>query len=267
MRTDADDARRAARAEPARTRRPTSERVVIALRGIVLGFDETPVLDGVDLEVLEGETMAVVGPSGVGKSTVLKVILRLLIPDAGEVVVDGRELSSLSYEEILQVRRKMGMVFQEAALFDSLTVYENVAYPLREHTRLPEEAIEARVRHALDRVDLDPEELGDRLPAECSGGQKKRVGIARAIVHEPEILLFDEPTAALDPVTSATIVELMKRLQSELEVTSVVVTHDLRAAFRIATRVAVLREGRIAFLGTPDEMRRSEDPYLKLFLG
>ena len=263
MRIGAEDAVRAARPSV----EPRGERVVIELRGIVLAFDDAPVLDGLDLQVRDGETMVVVGPSGVGKSTVLKVILRLLHPDAGEVYVEGRDLSTLTYEEVLQVRRKMGMVFQESALFDSLTVYENVAYPLREHTRWPEAEIEARVRHALELVDLELEELGERLPAECSGGQKKRVGIARAVVHEPEILLFDEPTAALDPVTSATIVELIQRLQRELEVTSVVVTHDVRSAFRIATRIAVLREGKIAFLGTPDEMRRSQDPYVKLFLG
>lgn len=265
MRAEAERTRSEARV--ARGQEAAGERVTIALEGIVLGFGDEPVLDGVDLEVLEGETMVVVGPSGVGKSTVLKVILRLLIPEAGSVRVNGRELSTLSYEEILQVRRTMGMVFQESALFDSLSAYENVAYPLREHTRWPEPEIEARVERALRMVDLDAGEIGDRLPAQLSGGQKKRIGIARAIVHEPEILLFDEPTAALDPVTSATIVQLIRRLQSELEVTSVVVTHDVRAAFRIATRIAVLRDGRIGFLGTPEEMRVSDDPYVKLFLG
>lgn len=241
------------------------ERVLIALRGVALSFDTTEVLRGIDLDVYERETVVVVGPSGAGKSTILKIILRLLIPDAGEVVVEGREITRMSFEQILEVRRKIGMVFQEAALFDSLSVYENVAYPLREHMRLREGDVEARVRHALERVDLDFDELGDRLPAELSGGQKKRVGIARAIVHEPEILLFDEPTAALDPVTSATIVELIQRLQAGLEVTGVVVTHDVRVASRIATRIAMLRDGRIAFLGTPEEVRRSDDSYVRLF--
>lgn len=267
MKIDAEGVHQEIRRAPGSHGGPVSGRVIIALRGVWLAFEDTEVLRGVDLEVLEGETMAVVGPSGVGKSTVLKIILRLIIPDAGQVFADGRELSELSFDEILGVRRKIGMVFQEAALFDSLTVYENVAYPLREHTELSEQEIEARVRRTLDRVGLELEEHGDRLPAELSGGQKKRVGVARAIVHTPEILLFDEPTAALDPMTSATIVALIQRLQSELDVTSVVVTHDLRVAFQIASRVALLQDGRIAFLGTPEEMSGSDDPYVKLFLG
>ncbi len=268
MRIDAEEAGPQLRGGPPRARRGrASERVVIALRGVSLSFDETEVLRGIDLDVHEGETVTIVGPSGVGKSTILKIVLRLILPDAGQVYADGQEITSLPFDEILKVRRKMGMVFQESALFDSLTVYENVAYPLREHTRLSEEEVEQRVRHALELVDLSVEEHGNRLPAELSGAQKKRVGVARAIVHAPEILLFDEPTAALDPMTSATIVALIQRLQRELEVTAIVVTHDLRAAFQIADRVAMLRDGRIAFLGTPDQMLRSEDPYVKLFVG
>ena len=223
-------------------------------------------LRGVDLYVCAGETLLVLGESGTGKSTILKLILRLLVPDHGSVRVFGREITRLPFSEVLRMRRRIGMVFQGAALFDSLTVFENVAYPLRERTKLPDREIERIVRERLELVDLNADRVATRLPAELSGGMRKRVGIARAIVTDPEIILYDEPTAGLDPLAVETIVELIRRLQVELGVTSVVVTHDLRAGFKIASRVNLLRDGRIQFDGTPDELVAADDPYIRAFV-
>lgn len=239
--------------------------VVIELEDVWLSFDH-PVLRSVDLKVHEGETVVVFGESGTGKSTLLKLILRLLVPDRGRVCVFGQEITNLSFEEALDIRRRIGMVFQYAALFDSLTVYENVAYALRENTDLPESEIYDIVRERLEFVDLDPDQVMPQLPGELSGGMRKRVGIARAIAANPEIVLYDEPTAGLDPLAVDTIVELTLKLQRELGVTSVVVTHDIRAGFRVANCVNLLRDGRIAFRGTPDEMIASDDPYIRRFL-
>ncbi len=239
---------------------------VIELEDVWLAFDR-PVLRGVDLNVREGETVAVLGESGTGKSTLLKLILRLLVPDRGRVCVFGEDIVNLSFEEALAIRRHMGMVFQYAALFDSLTVYENVAYALRENTDLPEGEIEAIVRERLEFVNLDPDRVMAQLPGELSGGMRERVGIARAIAADPEIVLYDEPTAGLDPLAVDTIVDLTRKLQAELGVTSIVVTHDIDAGFRVANRVNLLRDGRIVFEGTPEEMLASEDPYIRAFLG
>lgn len=241
--------------------------IVVEARNLSLAFGENRVLCEISFQVPEGEALAIVGVSGCGKSTILKLILRLLVPDGGQIFIQGEDITQLSFQEILLVRRRMGMVFQESALFDSLTVYENVAFPLREHTKLPEPEVWSRVEEALIHVDLSLEEVGDRLPAALSGGQKKRVGIARAIVDEPAILFYDEPTAGLDPLTSRTIVQLMERLQAELDVTSIVVSHDVNAVFRVASKVALLNECRIIFYGTPDEMKTSEDPYVQEFIG
>ena len=175
--------------------------------------------------------------------------------------------SELSFEDALKVRQKMGMVFQGAALFDSMSVFENVAYPLREHTDLDDDEIEKRVRQKLEYVDLDPDKVMAKLPAELSGGMKKRVGVARGIANDPAILLYDEPTSGLDPLTTGTITRLIRKLQRETGVTSVVVTHDMRSAFGIATRIALLAKQRIVFLGTPEEMSASQDYYIRDFLG
>ncbi|NIW37646.1 MAG: ATP-binding cassette domain-containing protein [Gemmatimonadetes bacterium] len=238
---------------------------MIDVRDLSLAFAK-PVLCEVSFQVREGEALSILGPSGVGKSTILKLILRLLVPDGGQVVIDGEDINQLTFEEVLEVRQKMGMVFQAAALFDSLTVYENVAYPLREHMRLAESDVEDQVRQALALVDMELEEFGMRLPSELSGGQKKRVGIARAIVHQPKILLYDEPTTGLDPLTANTIVELIQRLQRELDVTSVVVSHDVRAVMAVSTHIAMLRDCRICFYGTPEEMEASTDEYVRQFI-
>jgi phospholipid/cholesterol/gamma-HCH transport system ATP-binding protein len=240
--------------------------IVIDARNLYLAFGDNVVLREISFQVREGESLAIIGPSGVGKSTILKIILRLLVPNAGQLLIDGEDINQLSFEEVLQVRQKMGMVFQAPALFDSLSIYENVAFPLREHTRLREHEIATRVGDSLSLVDMSLEEFGDRLPAELSGGQKKRVGIARAIIHEPKILLYDEPTTGLDPLTGRTIVKLIKRLQAELDVTSVVVSHDVRAVLETATHIAMLRDSRIIFYGSPEEFAEASDPYIREFI-
>lgn len=239
---------------------------VIALNHVDLAFDK-PILEDITLAAYVGETVAVVGESGTGKSTMLKLILRLLTPDRGSVEIDGEDIAHLSFDEALEVRKKMGMVFQGAALFDSMSVFENVAYPLHEHFRLSDEDVTARVREKLQFVDLDPDEVLDKLPSELSGGMRKRVGIARAMAGNPEIMLYDEPTSGLDPLTTGTITRLIMKLQRELNVTSVVVSHDIRSVFRMATKVALLSDRRIVYFGTPEEMTASDDPYIQSFLG
>jgi phospholipid/cholesterol/gamma-HCH transport system ATP-binding protein len=255
--------RRDEHAAPARDR--ALGEPVIQLEDVHLSF-ERPILRGIDLEVREGETLLVLGESGTGKSTLLKLILRLLLPDEGRIQVFGREITGLSFDEALEMRQSMGMVFQNAALFDSVSVFDNIAYPLRENTRMPEEEIEDVVRQRLTFVDLDPDQVAGQLPGELSGGQKKRVGLARAIATDPKIVLYDEPTAGLDPLTIGTIGDLTRKLQRERGVTSIVVTHDLRAGFRVASRVNLLREGRVAFDGTPEEMIAEDDDYIQRFL-
>jgi phospholipid/cholesterol/gamma-HCH transport system ATP-binding protein len=250
------------RPTPVKALRPT----VISLENVSLSFDE-PILQDVTFAAKEGETVVVVGESGTGKSTILKLLLRLLIPDKGRVCIDGEDITHLTFDDALEVRQKMGMVFQGAALFDSLTVYENVAYPLREHTTLREDEIEARVREKLDFVDLEPDKVMDQMPSELSGGMKKRVGIARGLANNPEIMLYDEPTSGLDPLTTATITYLILKLQRELGVTSIVVSHDIRSSFRMASKIALLENKRVGFFGTPEEMTGSEDPYIREFLG
>jgi phospholipid/cholesterol/gamma-HCH transport system ATP-binding protein len=239
---------------------------VIEVSHVDLSFD-VPILQDVSFTAREGETIAVVGESGTGKSTILKLLLRLLVPDRGTVSIDGQDITDLSFEDALKVRQKMGMVFQGAALFDSMTVFENIAYPLREHTDLSEEDIEARVREKLEFVDLEADRVMEQMPAELSGGMRKRVGIARGMANNPEIMLYDEPTSGLDPLTTGTITRLISKLQRELGVTSVVVSHDMRSVFRMASKVALLHDKRIVFFGDPEEMIASDDPYIREFLG
>ncbi|HWL38606.1 MAG TPA: ATP-binding cassette domain-containing protein [Gemmatimonadaceae bacterium] len=241
-------------------------RKIIALDNVTLSFDET-ILQDVSFAAKGGETIVVVGESGTGKSTILRLILRLLVPDKGRVSIDGQDITNLTFDEALKVRQKMGMVFQGAALFDSMTVHDNVAYPLREHTDLSEDEIEARVREKLDFVDLEPDKVSDQMPSELSGGMRKRVGVARGLANNPQIMLYDEPTSGLDPLTTATITYLILKLQRELGVTSVVVSHDIRSAFRMASKIALLANKKISFFGTPEEMTGSDDPYLREFLG
>jgi phospholipid/cholesterol/gamma-HCH transport system ATP-binding protein len=239
---------------------------VVELEAVDLAFDR-PILENVSFSAYKGETVVVLGESGTGKSTVLKLILRLLVADRGRVLIEGDDICALSFREALEVRSRMGMVFQGAALFDSLTVFENVAYPLREHTDLGDDEILRRVREKLEIVDLDPDQVLEKLPSELSGGMRKRVGIARGIANDPHIMLYDEPTSGLDPLTTGTITRLIMKLQRDLGVTSVVVTHDIRSAFRMATRVVVLADRSVRFSGTPEEMAASDDRYIRDFLG
>ncbi len=252
--------------QPTAEYRAQAANKVVQLDHIFLEF-EHPILQDVSFEGLEGETIVIAGESGTGKSTILKLLLRLLVPDRGEVYIDGEEITKLNFSDALKVRQKMGMVFQGAALFDSLTVHENIAYPLREHTGLTDEEIEVRVREKLNFVDLDADRVMDQMPSDLSGGMRKRVGIARGMANNPKIMLYDEPTSGLDPLTTATITHLIIKLQRELGVTSIVVTHDIRSAFRMASKIAVLADRKICFFGTPEEMSGSDDKYLRDFLG
>jgi phospholipid/cholesterol/gamma-HCH transport system ATP-binding protein len=239
---------------------------VVELDHVSLSFD-VPIITNVSFAACQGETIVILGESGTGKSTILKLVLRLLVPEHGRVLIDGDDITHLTFEEALLVRQKMGMVFQGAALFDSMTVFENVAYPLREHTDLNEDEIEERVHEKLRFVDLDPDRVSEQFPSELSGGMRKRVGIARGMANNPEIMLYDEPTSGLDPLTTSTITRLIMKLQRELGVTSIVVSHDIRSVFRMASKVALLTEQKITFFGTPEEMTASEDPYIQDFLG
>jgi phospholipid/cholesterol/gamma-HCH transport system ATP-binding protein len=235
----------------------------IVLSGVRKSFGERVILDSLDLTVEDGETLVVIGASGSGKSVMLKSIVRLLEIDAGTITVDGQNVATLEMGALHALRRNIGYVFQFAALFDSMTVYDNVAMGLR-RARLPEDEIEERVRDSLARVEMAGFE--DRLPAQVSGGQRKRVGLARAIATRPKYLLYDEPTTGLDPVTTTVIDRLVLRMNEELGVTSIVVTHDMTSAYRIGDRIAMLHKGSIRQVGTPDEIRATEDPVVKGFI-
>ncbi|MCG8470114.1 MAG: ATP-binding cassette domain-containing protein [Gemmatimonadetes bacterium] len=262
----AEEVRAEARRELETATTPERSSDLVELRDVRLSFGDNHVLNGITMGVGAGQTLCILGGSGVGKSTVLRLILRLLLPDSGEVLVEGRDISAVSNVDVLELRERMGMVFQGSALFDSLDVFDNVAFPLYEHTGMGDEAIMERVHEVLSFVDLDPDDVLRLLPAELSGGMRKRVAIARAIVHKPPILLFDEPTSGLDPITTRTIDELILKLRRELSVCAVVVTHDIRSAARIATETALLKDGQIIFNGTPEEMFSSEDSYVRTFL-
>ncbi|MGD8278762.1 MAG: ABC transporter ATP-binding protein [Gemmatimonadota bacterium] len=236
----------------------------ILLEDVHKAFGPKVVLQGVSLDVRDGETLAIIGGSGSGKSVLLKSIVRLLEPEQGRVTVDGKDVAGLRREELYQLRREVGYVFQFAALFDSLTVFDNVAMGLRRVAGLSEAEIRKTVQESLGLVEMTG--YDDRLPAEISGGQRKRVGLARAIATRPKYLLYDEPTSGLDPVTTAVIDELIMRMRRELGVTSVVVTHDMKSAYNVADRIALLYRGRIRFAGTPDEIRSSEDPIVRGFI-
>ena len=237
---------------------------MIKLVNVHKAFGPKHVLQGFTLDVSEGETMVIIGYSGTGKSVAIKHIVGLLEPDRGEVWVDGLEVPKLSRRELYDLRARIGYVFQFAALFDSLPVGDNVAMGLRKQEDLSEYEIQQRVHEALDLVDLP--NVADRFPAELSGGMRKRVGIARAIALRPKYILYDEPTTGLDPVTSAVIDELMIRMREKLGVTSVVITHDMRSAYTVGTRIAMLYQGKVRQVGTVDEIRRSSDPVVRQFI-
>lgn len=237
---------------------------VISLRQLNITFGTHTVLDNIDLDVYKGETLAVLGPSGTGKSTVLRSMIGLLEPNGGQILIQGEDVSGLDEDGWNRLRMKMGMVFQYSALFDFLTVGENVAFGLRQHTDKSDEEIQGIVTQMLDLVGLPGTQ--DLYPAELSGGMKKRVGLARAIAVNPEIVLYDEPTAGLDPIMSRNISRLIKKTQEQLHVTSVLVTHDMQSAFYAADRVAMLYEGHIVAIGTAEEMKNSTNPIVKAFI-
>jgi phospholipid/cholesterol/gamma-HCH transport system ATP-binding protein len=227
-------------------------------------FSGRPVLAGVDLAIGRGESVVILGGSGSGKSVLLRHAIALHRPDRGEVWVDGTEISGLDEEDLLETRKKVGMLFQAGALFDSMSVYRNVAFPLHEHTDWPEEKVAARVAEVLSLVELS--EVEDKMPADLSGGMRKRVALARAIALAPQAVLYDEPTTGLDPITANAINRLIRGLQARLGITSVVVTHDIQSAFHVADRIAFLHEGKISFSGTPAEAEASREPLLREFL-
>ena len=239
---------------------------MIQVRDLWKAFGDKEVLRGVSLDVPEGTTFVVLGASGSGKTVLLKHVIGLLKPDRGTVHVDGREISALTGRDLNEARRVFGMVFQGSALFDSMTVFDNVAFPVRERERrIPHDELLARVVESLRVVDLG-EDVLDEWPAQLSGGMRKRVSLARALVANPKIVLYDEPTTGLDPITTNSVDSMIDQAKVRRGVTSMVISHDIASAFRVADRLAVLYDGRIAAQGTPDEVRRSDDPYVQRFL-
>ncbi len=227
-------------------------------------FGENNVLRGVDLEVSQGESLVVIGGSGTGKTVLIRCIIGLVPPDEGEIYVDGVEITSLNEREMNEVRKKFGMLFQGGALFDSLSVWENVGFGLRQHKRLGDEEIRKIATEKLALLGL--KDIEDLMPAELSGGMKKRVSLARAIAMEPEILLYDEPTTGIDPVMADAINELIIRMKEKLNVTSIAITHDMKSAYKIADRIAMLFQGKIIEVGTPEEIRNSPNPVVRQFI-
>ncbi|HEY2932485.1 MAG TPA: ATP-binding cassette domain-containing protein [Acidobacteriota bacterium] len=275
--------------ESSQSAQPAADTKIIRMVDVTKSYWDQQVLKGIDMEVGKAETKIVLGGSGSGKSTIVKLILGLEKPDSGQIFIDGEDITPLSEEEMMRVRKKIGMVFQEGALFDSLTVGENVAYKMREENLFKEEEVEAVVRRMLGFVDL--EDSIYKMPAELSGGMRRRVAIARALVGNPKIMLYDEPTAGLDPITSRTICELVIKLRDLEGVSSVFVTHDLKTAFTLASELAVVepggrvrflgengnfclintrfvmvRDGKILFEGTDENLRSLDDEYVKEFL-
>lgn len=237
---------------------------MIEVRQLRKQFGAQPVLDGVNLRIESGESVVIIGRSGCGKSVLLKHLIGLLKPDAGEVLVDGENIVPMSERALLRVRGKFGMLFQSAALFDSMTVAENVAFAFRHNHRLAAGEIAGKVAEALEMVDLPGTEA--KKPSELSGGMRKRVGLARAIIYQPQILLYDEPTTGLDPIVSDSIDQLIIRIRDRLRVTSVVVTHDMRTARRVGQRILMLHDRRIYAAGTAEEIFASQDPVVRRFI-
>lgn len=236
----------------------------IEFRQVHKTFDGIPVLAGMDLAIRPGETLTIIGGSGSGKSVTLKLIVGLLKPESGQVLIEGEDIVPMTEDRLLRVRKKIGMVFQNSALFDSLSVAENIAYPLREHTTMSEREIRERIRETLNLVGLEGVEEKD--PADLSGGMRKRVALARAIALVPRIILYDEPTTGLDPTNTEKINELIVDTAEKLGVTSVVVTHDMRSAFKVSDRIAFLNMGKIAMDATPQEIEGSDLPLVRQFI-
>jgi len=237
---------------------------LIEIRDVHKSFGTLRVLGGVDLTIETGETMTIIGRSGEGKSVLLKHIIGLLKPDSGAIIIDGDDITRFRHWQIIQLRRRFGMLFQGAALFDSMTVDENVGLGLREHNVYPEARIRQIVREKLRQVELEGAE--NKKPADLSGGMKKRVGLARAIAMEPEYILYDEPTTGLDPIMADAINDLILHLKNQLNITSVAVTHDMNSAYKISDRIAMLYKGKIIFVGTPDEVKNADSEIVQQFI-
>ena len=258
----ADDRRREVR--DTKERRRIERDVFVELRDVHKSYRTKKVLRGASVEVYRGEVLVILGGSGTGKSVTIRHMLGLEKPDEGRVIVDGEDVTDLPEEEMYRVRKKFGMLFQSGALFDSMNVFDNIAYPLREHTDIGGDELERVVKEKLDLVHLPGTE--HLMPVDLSGGMRKRVGLARSIVLDPQVILYDEPTTGLDPVTSQKINELMVDLQQQLSVTSVVVTHDIQSAFTVGDRIAFLNNGVFEWVGTMEEARDSDHPILRDFL-
>jgi len=237
---------------------------MIEARNLQKSYGSQKILDGVSFRIVNGESVVIIGRSGGGKSVLLKHLIGLLKPDSGEVLIDGENIELMNERQLLRIRRNFGMVFQGAALFDSMTVAENVAFGLRRHEHLTEVEISKRVAETLEMVDLPGTE--GKNPAELSGGMRKRVGLARAIIYEPKIVLYDEPTTGLDPIVSDSIDKLIIRVRDTLKVTSIVVTHDMRSARRVGNRVMMLHEKKLYANATPQEFFASQDPIVRQFV-
>jgi phospholipid/cholesterol/gamma-HCH transport system ATP-binding protein len=236
----------------------------VVVKGLRKSFGEQQVLRGIDLAVAKGEILAVLGKSGTGKSVLLRLLIGLEKPDAGSICIRGQETTNLQMDQLNEIRLKVGFLFQEGALYDSLTIAENVAFPLRRHTKMSDSERGEKVRSLLNSVGLD-QDL-EKMPSGISGGMRKRVGLARALALDPEILLFDEPTAGLDPITAAEIGKLIQKLREERNATSIVVTHDMHAAHHFCDRLVMLKEGNVLLTGTFDDFQQSKDPFVSQFL-
>jgi phospholipid/cholesterol/gamma-HCH transport system ATP-binding protein len=237
---------------------------MIAVHRLVKTIGTQEILRGVDLDVARGETLAIIGRSGGGKSVLLKHLIGLMRPNAGEIWIEGQNIIEMSERNLAAIRQKVGILFQGSALFDSMTVAENIAFPLREAGERDPELLRKRVAEMLEVMELQGQE--EKMPVNLSGGMKKRVGLARSIIRQPSCILYDEPTSGLDPIVSDSINRLIRRLQERLGVTSIVVTHDMKNAFHVADRIAYLHEGKIHFQGTPEQLRQSADQLLQDFL-
>ena len=237
---------------------------MIEIINLTKSFGDNKVLDNLNLTINSGEVTVIIGRSGGGKSVLLKHIIGLLKPDLGQVIIDNEDVSKMDYKELDKLRMNFGMLFQGAALFDSMTVGENVGFALNEHTDLPEVIVKKKVARALELVGLKG--IEELMPAELSGGMKKRVGLARAICNDPKIILYDEPTTGVDPVMADAINELIIDLNTKLKVTSIVVTHDMISAYKIADRIAMLYKGKIIGVGKPGEIKNTKDPVVKQFV-